>query len=315
MNGPSGLVSAVRDREAELWDRVIEPVVVAWEGVLPDLVLRLPAGIGALGGRGDPSHSHPGGRHRAIEGEVPLDRSRTVGEAEVDGRSVVALSLPGARRGESWKRPAALPTGYHRLRVEARGSVGEAFVISAPRRCWEEPETGAPRERGGRGRRTVDAPWTSRLRALAGRQWGVFAPVYALRSERDWGAGDLADLKALVEWTGEQGGSLVATLPLLAASFGEGADPSPYRPLSRLFWNEFFLAPEGVAEWAECEPARRLWDAAETQRRRDALRAGELVDYRAVMAAQAARARGVGALLLRAGGRSPAAGLRRLPPR
>ncbi len=122
------------------------------------------------------------------------------------------------------------------------------------------------------------------LRALAGRQWGVFAPVYALRSARDWGAGDLADLKALVEWTGEQGGSLVATLPLLAASFGEGADPSPYRPLTRLFWNEFFLAPEGVEEWQSCEPARRLWNSAGTQRLRDALRATDVVDYPAVMA-------------------------------
>ena len=62
------------------------------------------------------------------------------------------------------------------------------------------------------------------------------------------------------------------------------ADPSPYRPLSRLFWNEFFLAPEMIEEWDSCEPARRLGDAAGTQSRREALRATDAVDYQAVMA-------------------------------
>ena len=278
VNGLSDLVSAVRARESQLWDRMIEPVVVAWGGVLPDLTLRLPAGIGR-------SAAAPirlaltledGTR---IEGELPVDRSRTIGEAEVDGRSLAALSLPRGQVGRAVQEAGALPPGYHRLRVEARGSVGDALVISAPRRCWE-PDTGGGEPAAAAGAEAVDEA----LRPLAGRQWGVFAPVYALRSERDWGAGDLVDLKALMEWTGEQGGSLVATLPLLAASFREGADPSPYRPLSRLFWNEFFLAPEGVAEWAECPPAQRMWGAAETQWRRAALRAGDLVDYRAVMA-------------------------------
>jgi len=307
VNGPSGLASAVRMREAELWGRMIEPVVVAWEGALPDVLLRLPAGIGRSAATAvrltltleDGSSS---------QGELPLDRLTSVDEAEVDGRSFVALSLPRGQVKRAVEGAGGLPTGYHRLRVEARGSVGEALVISAPRRCWE-PEIGGAQS-GGKGGYAASAGFRGNhadggpggaagggragagggeamdepLRALAGTQWGLFAPVYALRSERDWGAGDLADLKALVEWTGEQGGSLVATLPLLAASFGEGADPSPYRPLTRLFWNELFLSPEGVEEWKRCEPARRLSSAADTQARRDALRAKDVVDYRAVMA-------------------------------
>ena len=169
-------------------------------------------------------------------------------------------------------------------------------MISAPRRCWE-PGAAADGARdehaneiGGRAAsprrspRSVAGTIDGSLRLLGGRPWGLFAPVYALRSRRDWGAGDLADLEALAEWTGEQGGSLVATLPLLSASFGEGADPSPYRPLSRLFWNEFFLAPEGVEEWASCPAAQRLANAAETEKRRDALREMDVVDYQAVMA-------------------------------
>ena len=140
---------------------------------------------------------------------------------------------------------------------------------------------GRPRRRRHPGdRRGVDSP------ALLARQAvGAVRPVYALRSGRDWGAGDLADLKALdgVDW----GAGRVAwwrRCPLLASSFGERADPSPYRPLSRLFWNEFFLAPEMTEEWADCEPARAAGGASGAGRRRDALRDMDAVDYQAVMA-------------------------------
>ena len=92
----------------------------------------------------------------------------------------------------------------------------------------------------------------------------------------------------------------MATLPLLSASFGEDADPSPYRPLSRLFWNEFFLAPEDAT-------------SGRLARRRDAwgmtprpggggtfFGARMMVDYRGGHGPQAAGAGGAGPLLLRA---------------
>ena len=36
------------------------------------------------------------------------------------------------------------------------------------------------------------------------RPWGIFAPLYALRSNRNWGAGDLADLGELGKWVAER---------------------------------------------------------------------------------------------------------------
>jgi 4-alpha-glucanotransferase len=285
VNGLSGLVSAVRVREAEVWGTMIEPVIVAWEGVLPGLVLRLPAST---------ARSAAASARLALtledgsvaEGEVPLGRFKSVGGARVGGRSFVALWLPGGQLKRAVAGGRYVPFGYHRLRVEVQGRGGEAMVIAAPRRCWELGSGGdGPVADGvGTGSEMATETVADPLRLLTGKRWGLFAPVYALRSRRNWGAGDLADLGALARWTGEQGGSLVATLPLLSASFGEASDPSPYRPLTRLFWNEFFLAPEGTEEWASCDLARARSSVAESVARQGTLRDADVVDYQAVMA-------------------------------
>ncbi len=293
----SALAAAIRARETEWWQILTEPVLVAWEGFLPDMTLRLPARLGRSSGVtvGLTLILEDGSSSRIT---LPLAGLLPAEETVVEGRSFVAIRVPAGRLRRVVAIAEALSPGYHRLRVEVGELCGEVSVISAPRRCWqtEAGGAGAP-DAGGRARvapdpetsacgggheaaDAIDAP----LRSLAGRRWGMFAPVYGLRSKRDWGAGDLAELGALAEWTGEQGGSLVATLPLLATSFDEDADPSPYRPLSRLFWNEFFLAPEHIEEWSRCEAARLLAGGVEFHARREALRAGDLVDYRAVMA-------------------------------
>ena len=265
VNGRGGLEGALRKRETELQGRVIAQVVIAWEGALPTLTLRLPA-------------AHAG---EPLWLTLVLEDGSSVEAGAVLGRAVADGSAPV--RG--WK-PGILPLGRHRLRVDAAGAVGEAWVIAAPRRCWEgaAEDLGAAAQRGAGPEAIVTGTIDAALSALDGKRWGLFAPVYSLRSRRDWGAGDLADLAALARWTGEAGGSMVATLPLLASSFGEDADPSPYRPVSRLFWNEFFLAPEDTIEWRLCERTLQEWQSDEWRRRRDALRAGDHVDYEAVMA-------------------------------
>ncbi len=101
---------------------------------------------------------------------------------------------------------APLPHGYHTLRV----GDAESLVIAAPPKAFE------PRK----------------------KTWGLFAPLYAARTRRSWGAGDLGDLLAWGSWVDHHGGGIVATLPMLAAFDDE---PSPYSPVSRLFWNELYL--------------------------------------------------------------------------
>ena len=73
------------------------------------------------------------------------------------------------------------------------------------------------------------------------KQWGVFAPVYALHSQRHPNAGTLTEFESVMTWIEGLGGTIAATLPLLAAFLDKPFEPSPYVPVSRLFWNEFFV--------------------------------------------------------------------------
>src|SRR4051812_38726652 len=137
----------------------------------------------------------------------------------------------------AWPPPKRLPIGYHKL----NGSL----VISAPTRAHFPISTKA---------------------------WGVFAPVYGLHSKRSEGAGDLADLESLIDWIDELGGQVVSTLPLLSTFLDKPFEPSPYSPVSRMFWNEFYLDPARSPEF----PIGRL------HRRKTAGKS--LVDYRRLMA-------------------------------
>jgi 4-alpha-glucanotransferase len=145
-----------------------------------------------------------------------------------------------------------LPPGYHTLHLELGGRAARATVISAPERAYL-----------GDGRPL----------------WGVFLPLYALRTARGWGAGDLSDLATLAAWTAELGGGVVATLPMLAGFLDEPYEPSPYAPASRLFWNELYLDPRKLPEATLCPAAQRLLESTEVQEEIEALAAMRLVDY------------------------------------
>jgi 4-alpha-glucanotransferase len=240
---------ALAARREELAQRLLEPVVVAWEGRPPAIELRLRPGEDTLA------------CHLDLEG------------GERRAWTVEAASLPAAEGGAVRRlvlsEPLAL--GYHRLTVRAGGRTAAAQILAAPERAFgamggERGEGGGIGGMGGIGGRGE-------------RQWGLFAPLYAFHTARSWGAGDLTDLETLAAWTAELGGGVVATLPLLAAFLDEPCEPSPYAPASRLFWNELYLDLERLPEAAASGAARRLLDAPEIHAEIAALRAAPLVDY------------------------------------
>lgn len=166
-------------------------------------------------------------------------------------------SLPRTETGWRLSLPEPLPLGYHHLTVEHGGRSAETLVISAPSRCF-----------AGDGK-----PF-----------WGVFLPLYALRTARSWGAGDFSDLETLADWTAGLGGGVVGTLPMLAAFLDEPCEPSPYAPASRLFWNELYLDPRRLPEFEDSPAARRLVESPDFLREVEALRAAPRVDYPRLMA-------------------------------
>ncbi|HWO40542.1 MAG TPA: 4-alpha-glucanotransferase, partial [Candidatus Eisenbacteria bacterium] len=168
-------------------------------------------------------------------------------EKEIDGCRYVARRLVV---------PETFPLGYHRLFLQTGKRGFEAYLFSSPRRAYGEPGS---------------------------RTWGVFSPVYALSSEKSWGAGDFSDLQTLSRWVDEQGGDVVATLPLLAGFLDEPFNPSPYAPVSRLFWNELYLDVLRIPEFERCPVARAVARSAAFRAEVELERASSLIDYRRVM--------------------------------
>ncbi len=186
------------------------------------------------------------GGHR--ENACPLD--------DLDGAEV---ATQGGRYRTYRLAMRRLPLGYHRLAVHSGEHAAEALVIAAPLRAW------VPKG----------------LRA-----WGVFSPTYALHSADGPGVGTFTELQRLTEWVHGLGGSVVATLPMLATFLDEPFDPSPYAPVSRLFWNELFVDVRRLPEIAYSAAARRLLESDAVGESIRRLRAEPLVDYRAQYALQ-----------------------------
>lgn len=166
-----------------------------------------------------------------------------------------------------WPRP--LPFGYHRLTVEQGGRTDTVSIIAAPVRAWRRPDSR--------------------------RSWGVAAQLAALRSARSRSVGDLRDLESLCRWVGERGGDLVMVLPLLPTFNGASPEPSPYSPVSRLFWSELMLDLGDVHQPTE-PPATLDVTRADAEVRAAladvpvpdaALQDGELVRYARFRGAQA----------------------------
>jgi 4-alpha-glucanotransferase len=151
-----------------------------------------------------------------------------------------------------------LPAGYHRLCVDDGKAIYESLIISAPVKAYAPPTTV--------------------------REWGVFAPLYAVHSSRSWGAGDFGDLRELLEWARSLAGTTVATLPLLAAYTLRPPSISPYSPASRLFWNEMYIDVGAVPELAQSGAAIELIASPGFQAEIEALRRAPLVDYEGVTA-------------------------------
>lgn len=130
VSGMRDMEGAIRERRRASWERPLEPVIVAWDGRLAEVTLRVPARRAAAAATC---------RIQLEGGDVPFDWRTSVeevGRAEVDGRRFALVRLRLALH---------LALGAHTLRVRAGSIEAEALVLAAPRSA---PATGPSRSWG-----------------------------------------------------------------------------------------------------------------------------------------------------------------------
>lgn len=163
------------------------------------------------------------------------DRAGTIAPTvavRLDGRR---CPLPGAAEvvAEDGTRiqvrdelPGELTPGWYRLHTH---DGQEAMLVAAPPRVPPAPST-----------------------------WGWMLQLYALRSARSWGIGDLGDLREFLAWTAttHQAGAVLLN-PLHAPGPTHPVQPSPYTPSSRRFANPLMLRIEDLDAYHRADPDTR----------------------------------------------------------
>ncbi|HKO89496.1 MAG TPA: 4-alpha-glucanotransferase [Burkholderiales bacterium] len=244
-NSPDTIEAAIQNCEAQRWKNLIPPVVVARAHKRPWLLrLNLPPLLdnATLSWR--------------IEQEDGVRHGADIRPADLHcPESRIADGEP--RIGREWSLDINLPLGYHLLYLSHEGrDVGRCLLVVAPPTCFQPP----------------------RLRE-GGRIWGSVVQLYSLRSERNWGIGDYADLALLVEQWGVRGAGIVGVNPLHALFPHNPAHSSPYSPSSRLFKNVLYLALDLIEDYSECAHTQAHVQSEGFQTQLRQLRESELVDY------------------------------------
>ncbi len=119
VEGFGDVPEALAERREEQARRLLEPVIVAWDGHPPSLELR------------------PGTAGGSLAYHLDLE------SGERRAQMVDLASLPETRPAEGSDRPGRrltlsepLPPGYHHLTVEVGGHSARSLILSAPTRCF-----------------------------------------------------------------------------------------------------------------------------------------------------------------------------------
>ncbi|MGR6874302.1 4-alpha-glucanotransferase [Pseudomonas sp. HK3] len=147
--------------------------------------------------------------------------------------------------------PSELPFGYHQINVQWHNQAYACRVIYAPKKCY-----------------TPDDFYTNKI-------WGFAVQLYTVRSESNWGLGNLTDLQMFAEKGAALGANVLGLNPLHLLYNDDGRICSPYSPSSRLL-----LDPKYI-DWQKLPEAEKAMTTfyAENETLIHELRAVDLVDY------------------------------------
>jgi 4-alpha-glucanotransferase len=242
--------SAINQHETVRWTRLIPPVAV----VEVEKTIIVPISVSRDLGARSVTWCATLESGDVTRGSIDLTQLAVIEEGTADGRAYARYSL----------ELPVLPLGYHDLEATLdTGLNAHMRIIVAPSTCFEPP-----------------------IIARGERVWGIAVQLYSLRSARNWGIGDFADLRELIRLAAPTGCQLIGLNPLHALAPANPSHISPYSPSNRLFLNVLYISVPDVPEFAECTAAQRRVAQKDFQATLAELRATTNVDYVRVAAAK-----------------------------
>ena len=231
------------------WQRLSPPCLVVIQNAPVELPLHVPAELGSAVAHVE-LLEESGVTHTL---DFALRDYPDCGTAEIDGRRFVRKQPP---------LPSGLPLGYHDVHIRLEGLTQSTRLIVAPSRAYEHPAL-----------------------ANGGKAAGVALALYGVRSARNWGIGDLRDLRGVIDWIADDvHASFIALNPLHAIYNRRPYNTSPYLPECIFYPNYLYLDVESIPDFAKSARAQQLWVLPETRRQLAALRDSEFVEYEQVSA-------------------------------
>ncbi len=245
------ITAQIQQLEHAKWQEKLAPVTVSTVGEPLCITLKLPAATAS-------SHwqwciqLEEGGQ---LNGEYRLQAKDIKAEFGQAADKMLAFDLT---------LTSELPLGYHQLQLSDGQTTLTQQLIIAPGRCFQLHD-----------------------RAILHKTMGPALQLYALRSARNWGIGDFADLKNSVAPLAALGNDFIGLNPLHALYPLLPQDCSPYSPNSRLWLNTLYVALDETPEFKASQRAQQRVAADDFQQQLAACRATSDVDYPAVAALKA----------------------------
>lgn len=246
------LRAALDAEDRKLWLRLVAPVVVRTQAELTaGLHVQIPDAPLAVEMRLQGEN----GREQRIEISGAL--LTPVDERVIDGATHRRFACP---------LPAPLDLGYYSLSLSVQTAGGPHEGLTRLIVCPEKAYLPA---------------WC----AEDGKVAGLAVSLYGLRSETDWGVGDLGDLRRFIRWASESlGVQFVGLSPIHAIFNRQPYNASPYLPNSRFYRNFIYLDLPAIEDFRESPEAQSIYHSTAVQEKLEELRKSETVQYENVAA-------------------------------
>ncbi|MFN7998806.1 MAG: 4-alpha-glucanotransferase [Bryobacteraceae bacterium] len=243
------LQRSIERRRKKEWTRLAPPCLVVDEGAECSLPLHAPAEL-SLETAQIEIRQEDGG---VAWWQFALRDAPEIGVAEIEGRRYVRKQTP---------LPGGIPIGYHDVHVSLGDLRQTTRLIVTPKRAYAHPAL-----------------------ANGGKAAGVALALYGVRTARNWGCGDLRDLRGVIDWVAQEANaSFVALNPLHSIYNRRPYNTSPYLPKCIYYPNFIYVDVEAVEDFRKSRRAQSVWGREETQRELAGLRASEFVEYEQVSA-------------------------------